>query len=419
MFKTADNPSCDHRATNYHSRVGFVRFLGPAFIAAIAYVDPGNVASNLSAGAQYGYLLVWVIVFANIMAALVQYLSAKLGFAARASLADLLGQRLPRTPRMLYWAQAEIVAVATDLAEVVGGATALHILFGLPLVTGGVIVGAASLGILWISQGRGGRNLERVLIGFLVVITLGFSVGLVVGGFDVRAMFAGIIPRFADTNSVALAAAMLGATVMPHAIYLHSALTRNLSRGPEAPSACEFVRATRLDVVLALCVAGSVNLAMVLLAAAHLQFMGEVDAIEGAASAIATALGSGVAVAFGIALLASGLASTSVGAFAGSEIMASLLRIRVPLLLRRTITIIPAIVTLALPISPTQVLVVSQIILSLGIPFALIPLVYYTSKRSIMGAMEIHPATRNAAFAVTAIIVALNLALLWLLAMGR
>lgn len=417
MYKTTKNQG--RQTTQRRSYVGLVRFLGPAFVAAIAYVDPGNVASNLSAGAQYGYLLVWVIVAANMMAALVQYLSAKLGFAAQASLADLLGQRLPYTPRMLYWVQAEIVAVATDLAEVVGGATALHILFNIPLVAGGVIVGVVSLVILWLSQGRGGRNLERVLIGFLVVITIGFCAGLLVGGFDVRAMVAGIVPRFADTNSVALAAAMLGATVMPHAIYLHSALTRNLAHSPGAPTPAEFVRATRIDVVLALFVAGSVNLAMVLLAAAHLQFLGSVDAIEGAASAIATTLGSGVAVAFGIALLASGLASTSVGAFAGSEIMASLLRIRVPLLLRRTITIIPAIVALALPISPTQVLVVSQIVLSLGIPFALIPLVYYTSKRSIMGALGIHPATRIAAIVVATVIVALNVALLWLIFTGQ
>lgn len=419
MFKTAKRTPAGNAAATRHTRWGLLRFLGPAFIAAIAYVDPGNVASNLSAGAQYGYMLVWVIVAANAMAALVQYLSAKLGYAARASIADILGQRLPRTPRVLYWLQAEVVAVATDLAEVVGGATALHILFNIPLVVGGVIVGVVSLVILWLSQGRGGRNLERVLISFLVVITAGFCAGLVVGGFDVGAMVAGIIPRFQDTNSVELAAAMLGATVMPHAIYLHSALTRNLARGPDAPTPRDFVRATRIDVALALFVAGTVNLAMVLLAAAHLQSMGEVDAIEGAADAIGVALGPVVAIAFGVALLASGLASTSVGAYAGSEIMASLLHVRIPLLVRRAITIIPAIIALALPFSPTAVLIVSQIVLSLGIPFALIPVVYYVSKRQVMGALRIHLPTRIAAIMVATVIVALNVALLWLIFTGQ
>lgn len=410
MFKVAQRAGAARR---------LLRFLGPAFIAAIAYVDPGNVASNLSAGARYGYLLVWVIVVANAMAALVQYLSAKLGYAARASVADILGRRLRRGPRVLYWLQAEIVAVATDLAEVVGGATALHILFGIPLVAGGVLVGAVSLVILWASRGRGARGLERVFVGLLAVITAGFCAGLVVGGFDAGAMAAGIVPRFRDTDSVELAAAMLGATVMPHAIYLHSALTRDLAARPDAPTPREFVRATRVDVVSALFVAGTVNLAMLLLAAAHLRSMGGVDAIEGAADAIGLALGPAVAAAFGVALLASGLASTSVGALAGSEIMAGLLRVRVPLLARRAITIIPAVIALALPVSPTTVLVASQIVLSFGIPFALVPVVRYASDRRVMGELRIGLPTRVAAVVVAAVIIALNAALLWLILTGR
>lgn len=418
MFQKARTPEPARTRSN-PARLSSLRLLGPAFVAAVAYIDPGNVASNLSAGAQYSYLLVWVIVTANLMAALIQYLSATLGFAARASLTELLGRRVGRIPRLLYWAQAELVAVATDLAEIVGGAVALRILFDLPLLTGGIIVGLASLALLWLSQGHGGRRLEQLLIGFLVIIAAGFCAGLVVGGFDVPAMMNGLLPRFADTNSVALAAAMLGATVMPHAIYLHSALTRDVSLRPTPPSPHEFTRATRIDVVLALAIAGAVNLALLLLAAAHLREPGDTDAIEDAARAISDSLGPAVGIAFGIALLASGLASTSVGAYAGSEIMASLLRIRIPLLARRAITIIPALVLLALPFPPTEVLVVSQIVLSLGIPFALIPLVYYTARQDVMGSLHIGPFIRVAAIVCAVAIVALNVALVVLVLTGQ
>lgn len=392
--------------------------LGPAFVAAIAYVDPGNVASNLTAGAEYGYLLVWVLVLANLMAALVQYLSAKVGYAAGASLPDLLGQRLPRIPRIAFWAQAEIVAIATDMAEVIGGAIALHILFGLPLIWGGVIVGIASILLLGLSRSRG-RSFERVLIGFLLVVTLGFCAGLFTGGFDAGEMLAGILPRFQGSQSVLLAAAMLGATVMPHAIYLHSSLTRDVRMRENAPDPRSFVVAIRFDVGISLVVAGSVNIAMLVLAAAHLRGVEGTDTIEGAHHAIDGVLGPVIGTLFGVGLLASGLASTSVGSYAGGEIMAGLLHVRVPMLARRLVTLVPALAVLLLPVSPTSVLVISQVVLSFGIPFVIFPLVRYASSRAVMGPLVVHRATTIVAYAVATVITALNVLLIWLVATGQ
>lgn len=391
---------------------GLLRLLGPAFVAAVAYVDPGNVAANLSAGALYGYLLVWVLVAANAMAVIVQYLSAKFGLVTGRSLPEVLGERMPRTARLLYWAQAELVAMATDLAEVIGGALALYILFDVPLLLGGIIVGAVSMGILAL-QRRGQQRFELVILGMLAVIAVGFVAGLVVSPVDWGGVAAGLVPRFEGATTVLLAASMLGATVMPHAIYLHSSLARD-RHGPSADPARLrlLLRATRWDVVLALVVAGGVNIAMLLLAAASLPGVQNTDSIQGATAAITEHLGAGIGIAFGIALLASGLASTSVGAYAGSEIMGGLLRVRVPLLLRRLITLIPALVVLALGIDPTWALVLSQVVLSFGIPFAIIPLIVLTGRRSVMGEHANRLPLRIAAIVVAALITALNLALL-------
>ena len=396
---------------------GLLRLLGPAFVAAIAYVDPGNVAANLSAGAEYGYLLLWVLVTANAMAVIVQYLSAKLGLVTGQSLPQLLGLRMRKTSRRLYWIQAELVAAATDLAEVVGGALALYILFGTPLVLGGVIVGSISLLILLL-QGRQQRHFEFVIMAMLLVITIGFVGGLFVSSLDVGEMFAGLVPRFADSQSVLLAASMLGATVMPHAIYLHSSLARDRHGVPPrdpligALRTRRLLRATKVDVVLALLVAGGVNIAMLLLAAASLPGVQGTDSIEGAAAAITENLGTTVGIIFAVGLLISGLASTSIGAYAGSEIMAGLLKVRIPLLARRMITIIPALILLGIGIDPTWALVVSQVVLSFGIPFALIPLIRFTSNHSVMGEFVNRLPLRVAAFLVTAAIVALNV---WLI----
>lgn len=395
--------------------------LGPAFVAAIAYVDPGNVAANLTAGAHYRYLLVWVLVAANAMAVIVQYLAAKLGLVTGQSLPELLGHRLARPARLLYWLQAELVAAATDLAEVIGGALALHILFGLPLLVGGVITGIVSMAIL-IVQSRGQRSFELVVIGLLAVITIGFLGGLLVSPLDWRGVFSGMLPRFRGSQTLLLAASMLGATVMPHAIYLHSALSRD-RHGGEAQShpqrVVRLLRATRWDVVLALAVAGSVNIGMLLLAAASLPGVAGTDTIEGAHAAVTAALGPFVGLILAVGLLASGLASTSVGCYAGATIMAGLLRVRVPLLVRRAITLVPGLIILVVGMDPTRALVLSQVVLSMGIPFAVIPLVRLTGNRQLMGSFVNRVGIRVAGTMCTVAIVVLNIVLLGLMATGH
>ncbi|WP_140458426.1 Nramp family divalent metal transporter [Cellulomonas oligotrophica] len=393
--------------------------LGPAFVAAVAYVDPGNVAANLTAGARYGYLLLWVLVAANAMAVLVQYQSAKLGLVTGRSLPEILGDRLGRRSRLAFWAQAELVAAATDVAEVVGGAIALHLLFGVPLPLGGVLVGAASLLLLATQDRYGQRRFEAVVVALLLVITVGFLAGLVLSPPDAGGVLAGLAPRFDGSDSVLLAASMLGATVMPHAIYVHSALVRDRhGRAPEGEGRRLLLRATRWDVATALAVAGAVNIGLLLLAASALQGVEGTDSIEGAHAAIVTSLGPAIGVVFAVGLLASGLASTSVGAYAGATIMAGLLHRRIPLLVRRVVTIVPAVVLLALGADPTWTLVLSQVVLSFGIPFVMVPLVRLTRDRSVMGADRSGPVVHGVLCVVVALVVALNLALLGLLVLG-
>ncbi|MDP3208407.1 MAG: Nramp family divalent metal transporter, partial [Rhodoglobus sp.] len=337
--------------------------LGPAFVAAIAYVDPGNVAANLTAGAKYGYLLLWVLIAANAIAVIVQYQSAKVGIVTGQSLPEILGQRLKTGPRRAYWVQAELVAAATDIAEVLGGAIALNLLFGLPLLMGGVIVGVASMILLTVQSRRGQRSFEIVIVTLLGVIVVGFMSGLLFAGMDASEALAGIVPRFEGVDSVLLATSMLGATVMPHVIYLHSALARDRHGVTSDPVRIRsLLRATKWDVGAALLVAGAVNISMLLLAASALRGVEGTDTIEGAHAAVVSTLGPVVGVIFAVGLLASGLASTSVGTYAGSAIMGGLLRVRVPLLLRRAVTLIPALVVLGIGFDPTRALVLSQVV---------------------------------------------------------
>jgi manganese transport protein len=393
--------------------------LGPAFVAAVAYVDPGNVAANVSAGAQYGYLLVWVIVAANVMAGLVQFLSAKLGVVTGRSLPETVADHTRTPTRIAYWLQAELVAVATDLAEVIGGAIALQLLFDLPLVVGGLITGLASLLLLAIQNRRGQKMFERVISGLLLIIAIGFLTSLFVQPPSAGAVAAGLLPRFQGSESVLLAAAVLGATVMPHAVYLHSGLARDrhghLEEGPERRW---LLKVTRLDVGLAMLVAGAVNLAMLLVAAINLQGHGDTDSIESAHAAVRETLGPTVALFFAIGLLASGLASTSVGAYAGAMIMQGLLRRSYPLLLRRLVTLVPALVILAVGIEPSRALVISQVVLSFGIPFALIPLVRLTSDRNLMGVDTNRRLTTAFGWTVAALISVLNVVLIYLTVTG-
>lgn len=400
--------------------VAGLMLLGPAFVAAIAYVDPGNVASNVSAGAQFGYLLVWVIVASNAMAALVQYLSAKLGLVTGATLPELVRDRLAGPARLAYWAQAEFIAMATDLAEVVGGAVALQLLFGLPLLLGGAITGIVSMALLFTQNRAGQRQFERVIIGLLAVLTIGFLAGVVVAPPSAAHTLAGLAPRFQGTESVLLAVAILGATVMPHVVYLHSGLVRDRFGHPQTgPARRRLLQATRVDVGSAMAIAGLVNLAMLLLAARNLSGRAGVDSIQGAHHAITATLGPTIGLLFAMALLASGLASTSVGVYAGAMIMQGLLRRQIPLAGRRIITLIPALLILAIGMEPTRVLVWSQVLLSFGLPFALIPLVWLTSRRTVMGGDVNHRATTTIAVTVTVVIVALNTFLIYQTLTGK
>jgi len=415
VTRAADSPPI---ARTRLRRAGLWGLLGPAMVAGVAYLDPGNVASNASAGAEYGYLLVWVVVLANAMAWLIQYLSAKLGVATGQSLPALLGIRIrSRAGRFAYWVQAELVAMATDVAEVIGGAIALQLLFGLPLPLGGAITGAVSLALLVLHSRRGPRIFERVVVGLVAIIAIGFCAGLVVAPVDAAAAVAGLAPRFTDAGSVLLAASILGATVMPHAIYAHSALTRDrFGRVEEGPQRRLVLRATRIDVTIALAIAGTVNLVILLLAAATLPGVAGTDTLEGAHAAIGASLGPVVATLFAVGLLASGLASTSVGAYAGAEIMQGLLRVRIPLLVRRLVTLVPALLLLALGAPPTLALVLSQVVLSFGIPFALVPLVSLTRRRALMGDAANRPWTTALAVLAAVLLIALNATLLVLLA---
>lgn len=394
--------------------------LGPALVAGVAYLDPGNVASNMTAGARYGYLLVWVVLAGNVMAWLIQYLSAKLGIVTGTSLPEILGIRMRRPlARRLYWLQAELVAMATDLAEIIGGAVALNLLFGLPLLAGGIITGVISMIVLTVQTRRGPRSFERVIVALLLIIAVGFTAGVFISPPEAGGVISGLVPRFEGTNSVLLAVSILGATIMPHAIYAHSALARDRFPAWQGEKATtRLLWATRWDVTIAMAIAGTVNLAILLLAASALQGVEGTDTLEGAHAALAATLGPAIATIFAVGLLASGLASTSVGAYAGAEIMHGLLHIRVPLLARRLVTLIPALLILGAGFDPTQALVLSQVVLSFGIPFALIPLVWLTAQRGILGTYANRWFTTVAGAVCALLLVALNVMLLILLFTG-
>jgi manganese transport protein len=393
--------------------------LGPAFVAAIAYVDPGNVAANVSAGAQFGFLLLWVIVAANVMAGLVQYLSAKLGLVTGRTLPEAVGARLSRPARLAYWAQAEIVAMATDVAEVMGGAVALGILFHLPLLIGGIITGVVSLLLLGIQDRRGQLLFERVFTGLLLVIAIGFTASFFVATPPPGAVVGGLVPRFRGTESVLLAAAMLGATVMPHAVYLHSGLARDRHGHPDpGPHRRRLLRITRWDVALAMIVAGAVNAAMLLVAALNMAGREHTGSIEGAYAAVRDTVNPTIALLFAIGLLASGLASSSVGVYAGAMIMRGLLHRSVPLLARRLVTLLPALAILAYGFDTTRALVLSQVVLSFGIPAALIPLVRLTGDPTLMGADVNRRVTTGVGWVVGMMISLLNVVLIVLTATG-
>jgi manganese transport protein len=387
--------------------------LGPAFVACIAYVDPGNFATNIAGGAKYGYLLLWVLLSANLMAMLIQNLSAKIGIATGHNLPELCREHFPRPVSWGLWVQAELIAMATDLAEFVGAAIALNLLFGVPLFPAGLITAVIAFGILALQQ-MGYRRFEAVIAGLLGLIVLGFLYDTLKIGFDAGQAAKGFIPGFAGTDSILLATGILGATVMPHVIYLHSALTQGRIPADDDHERRRLLRFQRIDVSLAMGLAGLVNMSMLVIAAAlfHGNGLFGLDSIEEAHSQFGTLVGGGAALAFAGALLASGLASSSVGTYAGQVVMQGFIARTIPLALRRLVTMTPALIVLAIGLDPSRSLVISQVVLSFGIPFALVPLVLLTRRRDIMGALVNRRVTTIAASIVAAMIIALNAFLL-------
>lgn len=392
-----------------------IALLGPAFVAALAYVDPGNVAANLSAGAEYGYLLVWALVLACLMAMLVQYLSAKLGVVTGSSLSELIRRHLdatghPRLWRTCYAAQAIAVAVATDLAEVVGGAIALNLLFGMPLWLGAIVIGVVAIVALHSIRIHGEHFFEILMAAVLGVIAVGFLATLFWMPPDPEGTLRGLIPRFADAGSVQLAAAMLGATVMPHAIYLHSSLAKD--RHANSPETIRrLLQVQRIDVAVALTIAAAVNVSMLLFAASGLRGS-PIDSIEGAHAEIGSLVGALPATVFAVGLLVSGLGSAIVGTDAGAGMVNDFVSPRITPTLRRLITLVPAVVVLVAGMHATQALVHSQLVLSFGIAFALVPLVLLTSSASVMGEHRSPPWLSALSWCVVGAVLALNAAVL-------
>jgi manganese transport protein len=404
-----------HTEPRRHRRgiLGALPFIGPAFVAAIAYVDPGNFATNIAGGAKYGYLLLWVILAANLMAMLIQFLSAKVGIATGRSLPELCREHFPRRVSVGLWVQAELIAMATDLAEFVGAAIALNLLFGLPLLPAGLVTAVVAFALLGL-QTRGYRRFEIVIAGMLGVILLGFLVDTLMVGHDASGIAHGFIPGFAGTDSLLLATGILGATVMPHVIYLHSALTQRRVRDGGAGIRERLMRYQRMDVMIAMGVAGVINMSMLIIAASlfHDSGLSDVDSIEGAHAAFGSLAGSEAALAFALALLASGLAASSVGTYAGQVVMQGFINRTIPLVLRRLVTMLPALVVLGLGLDPSRSLVISQVVLSFGIPFALVPLVLLTRRRDIMGSLVNRRLTTLIASVVASLIISLNAFLL-------
>ena len=385
-------------------------FLGPAFVASVAYVDPGNFATNVAAGAQFGYLLLWVILVSNLMAMLIQAMSAKLGIATGMNLPEVCRARYPKPVSRALWVQAEIIAMATDLAEFLGAALGFNLLFGIPLVWAGVLTGVFSFGILHL-QSRGARPLEIVISVLVGVILVGFAVQFVLSDPSGSGIAQGLTtPRFEGSESLLLATGILGATVMPHVIYLHSALTQRRVVGRSEEERRRIFRFERTDVIIAMSIAGVINMSMLVMAAAvfHGRGLTGVGDIDEAFHQLGDLVGAHAQYAFGAALLASGLSSSSVGTLAGQVVMQGFIDRQVPLWLRRGLTMAPALIVLAIGVNPSRALVLSQVVLSFGIPFALIPLVLFCRDRRLMGGLVNRPATTAVAAVVAVLIVVLN-----------
>jgi manganese transport protein len=389
-------------------------FLGPAFVACVAYIDPGNFATNIAGGSKYGYTLVWVIVASNLMAMLIQLLSAKLGIATGRNLPEVCRERFPLRVSMGLWLQAEVIAMATDLAEFLGAALGFHLLLGIALFPAALVTGAAAFAILGL-QRFGFRPFEAVIAAIVAVIGACYLAELVFAHPPLGTVAKhAVLPQFAGGDSILLAVGILGATVMPHVIYLHSALMQSRILPESEAEARKLMRYTRVDVVLAMSLAGLINIAMLVMAASVFYRTGllHVESLETASRTLTPILGGAASTLFALALLASGLSSSTVGTLAGQIVMQGFIRRRIPIVARRVVTMLPALVVIGVGVDPSRTLVISQVVLSFGIPFALVPLVLFTSRRDVMGTLVNHRLTTAAAVAVAAVISGLNVFLL-------
>jgi manganese transport protein len=388
--------------------------LGPAFVASIAYVDPGNFATNVQGGARFGYLLLWVVVLANLIAMLIQYLSAKLGIVTDHNLPQMVRARHSRMLTFGMWVQAEVMAMSTDIAEFLGAALGLNLLFGVPMLPAGVLTGLIAFAILDL-QRRGFRRFELAISALLGIVFAGFLYETLRIGPSAHESLHGLLPGLNGASSLYLAVGIIGATVMPHAIYLHSALTNGRTPCRDDQERARVLRFERLDVIVALGLAGVVNMAMLAVAAKlfHTPALSGLSTIPQAHAEFAHLVGGAAALAFAVALLASGASSSSVGTYAGQVVMAGFINVRIPLLARRLVTMIPALTVLALGTNPTNALVLSQVVLSFGIPFALVPLVMLTCRRDVMGIHVNRRLTTVLAWSCVGLITALNLFLIY------
>ena len=395
-------------------RLRLLPFLGPALIAAVAYIDPGNFATNIAGGSKFGYTLIWVIVASNLMAMLVQTLSAKLGIATRRNLAEVCRDEFPRGVTIGLWVQAEAIAIATDLAEFLGAALGLHLLFGIGLLPAAFVTGVAAFAILGL-QRWGVRLLEAVIAGIVLAIGLCYVIEIFKAQPDWTAVGRhAVVPGFQGRESVLLAVGILGATVMPHVIWLHSALTQNRIVPQDDAQARRLMRFTKIDVAIAMTIAGLINVAMLVMAASTFFRTGhhDIGSLESAHATLAPLLGSAASALFAIALLFSGLSSSAVGTLAGQVVMQGFIRRRIPIVVRRLVTMTPAFVVIGVGADPSRTLILSQVVLSFGIPFALVPLVWFTSRGRLMGTLVNARATTAAAIVVAGIIISLNVFLL-------
>ncbi|MFN8474135.1 MAG: Nramp family divalent metal transporter [Anaerolineae bacterium] len=390
-------------------------FLGPAFIASVAYIDPGNFATNIAAGAQYGYMLLWVIVAANLMAMLVQSLSAKLGIATGKNLAEMCREEFPRRSVFIMWLVAEVVAMATDLAEFLGAAVGFQLLFHIPLLWGGILTAIITFLILGLER-FGFRPMEAVISALVGVIAVCYVIEVILAKPDWPQIgYHALVPQFDGTESILLASGILGATVMPHVIFLHSSLMQGRIVTREPRQLRRLFRFEVIDVVIAMGVAGLVNMSMLIMAAAtfHQVGLNEIGTLEEAYRTLEPLLGQAASAVFAISLLLSGLSSSTVGTMAGQVVMQGFMHRTFPMWLRRVLTMAPALIVIMIGLDPTRTLVISQVVLSFGIPFALIPLIIFTRQRRIMGVLTNHRLTTGLAIGVAAVIIGLNAFLLY------